>query len=88
MGSDKVLLWGVYRFGTDWRRSEKRAHRSSSCRSGEGVDDAPRETNFKTKASKQGPAGIGGRWIVTVTLKRRVRSPEWAGGHANPKDRG
>ena len=42
---------------------------------GEGVDDAPSEANFKTKASKQGPTGIGGRWIVIVTRKRRVRSP-------------
>jgi hypothetical protein len=53
----------------------------------EGVYDAPSETNFKTKASKQGPAGIGGRWIITVTRKRRVRSPEWAGRYANLKDR-
>src|SRR5262245_53889549 len=59
----------------------------TSYRSVEGVHDAPSETNFKTKASKQGPAGIGGRWIITVTRKRRVRSPEWAGGYANLKDR-
>src|SRR5215470_8206078 len=52
------------------------------CRSVEGVYDAPSETNFKTKASKQGPAGIGGRRIIIVTRKRRVRSPEWAGGYA------
>jgi len=51
----------------------KAAHLSSIR--GEGVDDAPSEANFKTKASKQGPTGIGGRWIVIVTRKRRVRSP-------------
>ena len=70
------------------RRSEKSVPTVEHiCRSVEGVYDAPSETNFKTKASKQGPAGIGGRWIITVTRKRRVRSPEWAGGYANLKDR-
>src|SRR5262245_37848137 len=82
----------TFAFGTV-TLSRRRSERSVStvehiCRSVEGVHDAPSETNFKTKASKQGPAGIGGRWIITVTRKRRVRSPEWAGGHANPKDRG
>jgi hypothetical protein len=80
----------TFAFGTvtvSRRRSEKRPTVEHICRSVEGVYDAPSETNFKTKASKQGPAGIGGRWIITVTRKRRVRSPEWAGGYANLKDR-
>ena len=58
-----------------WPSLLKAAHLSSICRRGEGVDDAPSETNFKTKASKQGPAGIGGCRIIIVTRKRRVRSP-------------
>src|SRR5262249_9752248 len=69
-----------------WRRSKQRPHLSSIWEGG-GVHDASSEANFKTKASKQGPTSIGGRWIVIVTRKRRVRSPEWAGRHANLKVR-
>jgi hypothetical protein len=49
-------------------------HVAHVCRSVEGVCDAS-EANFKAKASKQGPADIGGRWIVVITYKRRIRSP-------------
>jgi len=62
----------------------KAAHLSSIR--GEGVDDAPSEANFKTKASKQGPTGIGGRWIVIVTRKREGRwdnCPNGAGENAD-----
>jgi hypothetical protein len=59
-----------------WRRSEKSVPTVEHiCRSVEGVHDAPSETNFKTKASKQGPTSIGGRRIVIVPRKRSVRSP-------------
>src|SRR5262245_43451598 len=68
-----ATLWALIK--RYWRRSEKRPTVEHICRSVEGVYDAPSETNFKTKASKQGPAGIGGRWIIIVTRKRRVRSP-------------
>src|SRR5262245_7255880 len=80
-----ATLWALIK--RYWPSLLKAAHLSSICRRGEGVDDAPSETNFKTKASKQGPAGIGGCRIIIVTRKRRVRSPEWAGRYANLKDR-
>ena len=53
----------------------KAAYPSSDLRGGEGVDDAPSEANFKTKASKQGLTGIGG-WIVIVAGGHRVCGPQ------------
>jgi hypothetical protein len=44
---------------------------------GEGVDDAPSEANFKTKASEQGPTSIRGRWIVIVAGGHRLCGPWW-----------
>src|SRR6266496_212517 len=89
MGWVRITHAGRYRSGTKLLASlRKAAHLSSICRSVEGVNDAPSEANFKTKASKQGPTGIGGRWIVILTRKRRLRSPQWAGSeYANVKHR-